>query len=370
MSMIPFNPVIYNFFELHAKMNRSPRTVPFEEVAMSFRAMQGLSSCKDDFEYHGKDFKVVISNIRDFLAVYAAEKGVDLIRRDDKYFFVTHATSEKGSTLLLFVSIFTYSSSSASVVISGDVEETKNLKELLMERFFCKTIKIRETIVSNDEIRSNSTTIELSDSRSVAPRVNYPFLSRSAEELSKVFNESTNNLIMLIGPPGTGKSTYLRAMAYALSELERKIYVISSDRVVNHPNFEKWIGLTSRNSVIIIEDADLLVGKRSNGNQVMSMLLNQLDGIVPVERKFIISTNISSINKVDEALVRPGRCFDILKFRKLTGDEAINLHRLAETGVDTSMFEGRDEVSLAEALNATPEISTNERKSTFGFNAS
>lgn len=367
MSMIPFNPVIYNFFELHAKMNRSPRTVPFEEIAMSFRAMQGLSSCKDDFEYHGKDFKVVVSKIRDFLAVYADEKGVDLIRRDDRYFFVTH---EKGSTLLLFVSIFTYGSSSATVTISGDVEETKKLKEILMERFFCKTIKIRETIVSNDEIRSNSTTIELIDNRSVAPRVNYPFLSRSAEELSKVFNESTNNLIMLIGPPGTGKSTYLRAMAYALSELERKIYVISSDRVVNHPNFEKWIGFTSRNSVIIIEDADLLVGKRSNGNQVMSMLLNQLDGIVPVERKFIISTNISSINKVDEALVRPGRCFDILKFRKLTGDEAINLHRWAETGVDTSMFEGRDEVSLAEVLNAIPAILTDDRKSTFGFNAS
>lgn len=51
------------------------------------------------------------------------------------------------------------------------------------------------------------------------------------------------------------------------------------------------------------------------------------DGVVRAQgRKIVFSTNLPNVGDLDEALVRPGRCFARLNVRKLTGAEA---HALA-----------------------------------------
>jgi ATP-dependent 26S proteasome regulatory subunit len=48
---------------------------------------------------------------------------------------------------------------------------------------------------------------------------------------------------------------------------------------------------------------------------MMHRFLNVGDGLVTTKgKKLIFSTNLPSIRDVDSALVRPGRCFDILNF--------------------------------------------------------
>jgi ATP-dependent 26S proteasome regulatory subunit len=46
------------------------------------------------------------------------------------------------------------------------------------------------------------------------------------------------------------------------------------------------------------------------------------------QKKIILSTNLSDINSIDEALLRPGRCFDIIETRHLSDQEAITLLKI------------------------------------------
>ena len=62
----------------------------------------------------------------------------------------------------------------------------------------------------------------------------------------------------------------------------------------------------------------------------------------------IFSTNLPSIRDIDTALVRPGRCFDIVSFDTLTVEEA---QKLADRlGVKLPVRDG-DKYSIAEVFN-------------------
>jgi SpoVK/Ycf46/Vps4 family AAA+-type ATPase len=174
----------------------------------------------------------------------------------------------------------------------------------------------------------------------------YPFLSRMPSEQIEAFLASDCNVMLLIGPPGTGKSTYLRAMLDSMGD--RRVTTMDSQDVLMHPGLGGLIRSSAHNTVFIAEDADAFVGKRENGNPQMSMLLNLADGIIKSERKFIISTNLPSLANVDPALIRPGRCFDILEFRKLDNAEANAVRAL--TNPDLPVFT-EDRLTLAEVLN-------------------
>jgi SpoVK/Ycf46/Vps4 family AAA+-type ATPase len=76
--------------------------------------------------------------------------------------------------------------------------------------------------------------------------------------------------------------------------------------------------------MIVVEDADLLLSPRSTGNMSMAQLLNETDGISSNhDRKVVFTTNLSRRSDIDEALMRTGRCYDVIEFRLLTPEEAI-----------------------------------------------
>jgi hypothetical protein len=78
-----------------------------------------------------------------------------------------------------------------------------------------------------------------------------------------------------------------------------------------------------KHSCCILEDSDILLESREKYNENMHRLLNITDGIFDVgKKKMVISTNIMELSRIDPALLRPGRCFDVLEFRSLTLDEA------------------------------------------------
>jgi ATP-dependent 26S proteasome regulatory subunit len=59
---------------------------------------------------------------------------------------------------------------------------------------------------------------------------------------------------------------------------------------------------------------------------MMHRFLNVGDGLVTTKgKKMIFSTNLPSIRDIDSALVRPGRCFDIVTFDALTLPQAQTL---------------------------------------------
>lgn len=192
--------------------------------------------------------------------------------------------------------------------------------------------------VKNTELMENE--------QALAEDAFYPWMEESLEEFARGYAESPSNVLLLIGPPGTGKSTFLRTMLFKMNR--EKIGIIDDSEVQSKPGVSAWVRGFDKDAVLVFEDADLLVGKREDGNRQMAMLLNHADGVISNDVKIIISTNLSTINKVDEALLRPGRNYAILEFDYLTAEQA-NVAREA-VGEEPAELDSERMYTLGEAL--------------------
>jgi len=175
-----------------------------------------------------------------------------------------------------------------------------------------------------------------------------------------------NGLYLLYGKPGTGKSTYIR---YLISECEtdkRKFIYVPSKLFEDFtdPAILPFL-LRNRGCVFVIEDCEDLItvddGERSDG---ISDLLNMTDGILADALNIkIICTFNTDYHKIDEALLRPGRCKCKYEFELLDKDKA---NKVAEK---LGLQKVNKDVSLAELFN--PEIeytSESKKKKKIGFN--
>jgi ATP-dependent 26S proteasome regulatory subunit len=86
---------------------------------------------------------------------------------------------------------------------------------------------------------------------------------------------------------------------------------------------------------------------------MMHRFLNVGDGLVTTKgKKMIFSTNLPSIRDIDSALIRPGRCFDIVTFDALNVEQANNLATRLGVKIPTRA-RGNETVpySIAEVFN-------------------
>lgn len=187
----------------------------------------------------------------------------------------------------------------------------------------------------------------------------YPFIKEGVNEFLDRYQNSSNAILLLTGEPGTGKTSFIRhyISTYLLDSI-----VTYDEQVMMRDDFYINFLTNAKKNVLIVEDADLLLSARDDGeNKIMSKFLNVSDGLVKgLNKKIIFSTNITQLGRIDSAITRKGRCFDILEFRKLTRDEANVVSR--EHGL--TEFEAGEEFTLADIFNRGPRT-TIRRK--FGY---
>jgi GTPase SAR1 family protein len=193
----------------------------------------------------------------------------------------------------------------------------------------------------------------------------YPFITNdnnaTLEHFYKEFSESECRILLLIGPTGTGKSTFVRSW---VSSQRKRALVAYEESVLQDPSlYQKAVEYDA----LVLEDADNLLRAREKGNPIMSGLLNMSDGVVRNETKVIISTNLPSLTNVDSALLRPGRCFAVLQFREPTTSEANVVAQ--EKGINPRDFSTQSTWTLSEILNnaITRNWSINRAKGSIGF---
>lgn len=176
----------------------------------------------------------------------------------------------------------------------------------------------------------------------------YPFVDQTPEAMWKEFSESSSNVLLFIGPPGVGKTNYIRRMIDARG-YEDEVHLVDNEALLLDPDLMGYVQSDASMSLLITEDADRFVAKRQDENISMVGLLNASAGIAGGRIKFIISTNLPNLNEVDEALVRPGRCHKVVQFRKLKPEEALAARESAGLTNEGISFDG--DVTLAETLN-------------------
>jgi ATP-dependent 26S proteasome regulatory subunit len=119
--------------------------------------------------------------------------------------------------------------------------------------------------------------------------------------------------------------------------------------------------ITGSHRAFVVEDADHLLKPRARGNQTLHRFLNIADSIAFAHgKKIIFSTNLPNAHDVDEALLRPGRCFAHLYLAELQVGEAMELlNRLCRdtperqaAAVALLNVSGRKSLSVAEVYAA------------------
>lgn len=187
----------------------------------------------------------------------------------------------------------------------------------------------------------------------------YPDMENPAQVLAD-YMASNEAVLLLAGPPGTGKTTFLRHMIHAYGLKAHVIYdetLMQSDSLFQDFLFNSNGGIQvpghrtrgQGNNAMIIEDADnILTSRERDGNTMMSRFLNVSDGLIKLpNRKLIFTTNILNPENMDQAILRPGRCFGIIHTRTLNLTEAQAAAERAGMPIPTE----RREYTLAEIFN-------------------
>lgn len=113
------------------------------------------------------------------------------------------------------------------------------------------------------------------------------------------------------GPPGTGKTSFIFALA---SLFNKNLSTITFDRKIDDSMFACAMRNLSNDSMLLLEDIDaLFIDRVSSGNLSFSAMLNTLDGVGRREGQIIFMTT-NHIENLDKALKRPGRVDFILNF--------------------------------------------------------
>lgn len=157
--------------------------------------------------------------------------------------------------------------------------------------------------------------------------------------------------VLLYGPPGTGKTHTVR---YLLAQLRSTTAFVLSGQALGLIGQACGIARVMQQSIVILEDVDLIAGDRSfgpmGGNPLLFEVLNQIDGLGDdIDVTFLLTTN--RVDILERALAeRPGRVDAAIEIAPPDSEGRLRLFRLYGAGLDADEL---SEEELQDAVSAT-----------------
>jgi hypothetical protein len=174
----------------------------------------------------------------------------------------------------------------------------------------------------------------------------YPSFNDPLGFIQQYLNADESSLL-LHGNPGTGKTRFVRWIVAEASKKWKDLCVHYAQTEAVLKSDDLFIGFMrdKKARILVLEDVDLNLMPRKDGNVIMPKFLALTDGLIrPLEHKKVIFTANQTIHSIDEALTRAGRTFAAVNFEKLTRQQADKfLHAI---GVNAKLADG--DYSLAE----------------------
>jgi hypothetical protein len=180
--------------------------------------------------------------------------------------------------------------------------------------------------------------------------------------IKRLSKKKDKGIVFLHGPPGTGKTTFIRYLIYKLCK--KKIIYITPD-LVHHlgtPSIMPFL-IENRDCILIIEDGEAVIKKQVEGrNPVVSNLLNISDGLLSdaLNIQIVCTFNAKKV-EIDEALLRKGRLITEYEFTKLPIEQCKRIAEHYKIPIDV-----KNEMTLTEIFNYDEKDLTKEEIS-IGF---
>jgi len=259
---------------------------------------------------------------------------INYYRQDDKPVGTSYCAK-------LMEYLILYSNNSKEDLTNFILESRINSEPKKNENIVCKILKNVNWITLSKLPKRDSSSIFLDEN--IKEDIFYDidnFLENENEYIKYGIPYKRNYL--LEGSPGTGKTSLIFTIA---SKYNMDIAIINFGPKVDDNVFMTAISNLPANSILILEDIDALFIERSSSTENHSMIsfsgvLNVLDGMAR-KHKMITFMTTNYIDKLDNALKRPGRIDYTISFNSATEKQIIEMfsHFLPNIKIPSKIIE-------------------------------
>ncbi len=266
------------------------------------------------------------------------KQTINLVEYKDEWMIKFYEAGEEEE---LVVSIYSLDYTIGSVILDLFKEYELQIEDdvIIMTSLYYEDGRIKE---GSKILRSN----DFADVK----KEYYPYLK--SDVMFEHFSKAPENILMITGEPGIGKTKLINLyMNYMLENIdafvnnkgegevemdqlkEVSVLYVKSEELLSTDKFWSYLNANQHYSLVILDDFDNFLSPRVENirtesdnmrNKFISYFLSLTDGTLKSDIKFVITTN-RKVEKMDTALLRKGRAFDVLSLRKLKNEEALKI---------------------------------------------